>query len=79
MEISGRVVRKPFAVGSKSERLAVLLETADGRDLVLRRRDGNPFQDDVLEALVGQTIRGHGDVHEYLFLLDDWQTVSETR
>jgi hypothetical protein len=75
MKLRGRVVRQPLAAGSKSERLAVVLETDDGRALVLYRRGGNPFRDPVLENLVGQEIAGEGDLHLYTFLLDTWKVI----
>ena len=41
--LEGAVVRAPFGVGSKSEREAVWLETADRR-FVLRRKDGSDLR-----------------------------------
>jgi hypothetical protein len=58
-EFRGKVTRKPFGKGSKSEHLAVVLET-DGGDLVLRRPGGNPIRDPELEQLVGKTISARG-------------------
>jgi hypothetical protein len=71
MECTGTVVRKPFAVGSKSERDAVMLHTAAG-DYVLRILGGNPFADPRLDALVGKRIRAHGELHGYTFIMRDW-------
>ncbi|MBZ5529905.1 MAG: hypothetical protein LAO20_00615 [Acidobacteriia bacterium] len=70
-EISGQVVKGPFATGSKSEHNAIFLISEKGR-YVLRRLGGNPFQDPELEKLVGKTIRGQGVVTDYTFLLSDW-------
>jgi len=61
MELTGRVIKKHIAIGSKSERSAVCL-TSDGREYVLRRKDGNPFYDPELEKLVGKEIRATGDI-----------------
>jgi len=70
-EISGQVVKGDFAKGSKSEREAIYLNSEKGR-YILRRQGGNPFYDPELEKLVGRTIRGHGEVAGYTFLLSEW-------
>jgi len=68
----GQVIKANFAAGSKSERMAVMLDT--GREkLVLRQRGGNPFQDAVLEGLVGRKIKGRGSRSGYTLILDDWE------
>ena len=71
MELTGRVIKKHIAIGSKSERSAVCL-TSDGREYVLRRKDGNPFYDPELENLVGKSIRCTGMVTGYTLLMSDW-------
>jgi hypothetical protein len=72
MRYRGLVVKKPFGVGSKSEHDAVKLVT-DSREYVLRRQDGNPFSDPVLDALVGQTIECDGIVHGYTLIMSSWR------
>ncbi len=72
MTLRGRVLKKPFAVGSKSEREAVVLSTEQG-EYVLRRLGGSAFQDPELEALVGKSIRGEGTLHGYTFILTGWK------
>jgi hypothetical protein len=68
MEKVGKVIRRRIAVGSKSERDALMLSTADG-DFVLRRMGGDPFHDPELEQLVGQTIKSEGELAAgYTFL-----------
>jgi hypothetical protein len=52
-ELTGLVIKAPFALGSKSEHEAILLDTGDKR-YVLRREGGNAFFDPVLEQLVGR-------------------------
>ncbi|MFO0909752.1 MAG: hypothetical protein U0794_15625 [Isosphaeraceae bacterium] len=74
MELTGRVVRSAYAVGTKSERIAVMLETPDGA-YVLRRVGGNAFQDPTLDGLVGQTIRAEGQLHGSTFLMNAWDSV----
>ena len=61
MELTGSVVRKTFAAGSKSEHSAVFLIT-DGGDYKLERAEGNPFHDPELEKLVGKRIAVTGEV-----------------
>lgn len=70
----GTVERKPVAAGSKSERDAVVLTTADGQ-LVLRRRGGHPFADPELDALVGKRIRAHGAEHGQTMIMESWEEV----
>ena len=70
-EYTGKVVRKPFGVGTKSEHDAVCLETG-GRSYVLRRQGGNPFQDPQLDALVGKSIRCKGEVLNYTLIITGW-------
>jgi len=71
----GRVVRKPFAVGSKSEREAIVLQTRSD-EYVLRRHNGNPFRDPELEHLIGKAITCSGDVRGYVFIMKDWHETS---
>ena len=71
MQLTGRVTKKLFAEGSKSEREAVVLVT-DAGEYVLRRKGGNPFFDAELETLVGKSIKGEGDLTGYTFLMTGW-------
>jgi len=61
MHREGLVLRTAIAAGSKSEREAVVLRTADG-DYVLRLAGGPAFADPQLDALVGKRIRADGEV-----------------
>jgi hypothetical protein len=75
MEVSGRVVKRPVAAGSKSERHAVCLETGD-TSYILRRKHGHPFSDDQLEKLVGKQICADGSIiGGGTFLMSDWSEV----
>ncbi len=67
----GKVTKKSFARGSKSEHDAVFLETGQGQ-YVLRRVGGNPFRDPQLEQLVGKTIRCRGEAKGYTLVITDW-------
>jgi hypothetical protein len=72
VEVSGQVVKRSTAVGSKSERIAVWLET-DAGSYLLRRTNGNPFADEKLESLVGKQISAAGDViGGKTFLMSSW-------
>jgi hypothetical protein len=55
----GTVTRGPFGTGSKSERQAIWLETAEGR-LVLRRKNGPAFDDRTLDKYVGKRVTCDG-------------------
>lgn len=57
--VTGHVTRGPFGTGSKSERDAVWIETADGR-WVLRRKGGPAMGDGALDRYVGCTVRCDG-------------------
>jgi hypothetical protein len=70
-EFSGRVAKKRFGSGTKSEHTAIVLETDQG-DFVLRRPGANAFSDPSLDRLVGKTIRCRGRVLEYTLFLADW-------
>ena len=74
MTLSGRVIRKTFGKGSKSEHEAIYLETDRG-EYVLRRRGANPFSDPVLQDLVGKTISATGTIKEYVFFVDEWEVI----
>jgi hypothetical protein len=70
----GEVVLRRIGIGSKSERLAVLLVTQDA-EWVLRRQGGHPLRDPVLEALVGKTIQCEGEVASYALIVSSWEVV----
>jgi hypothetical protein len=65
----GAVVRRPFGTGSKSEREAIWLETADRR-LVLRRKSGPTFDDRTLSKYVGKRVTCDGFVVGYTLLAE---------
>ena len=70
----GKVIRKSFARGSKSQHRAVMLKTDDG-DFKLRIVDGNPFEDPRLTGLVGKTIRCRGQIDDYTLTISQWTEV----
>lgn len=67
--LRGRVAEGPFARGSKSERVAVFLETSAAR-YVLRRRDGPTYADETLRALIGCNVECDGIVVSYVLIVD---------
>ena len=77
MELIGCVVKKLYAAGTKSEREAVMLETAEGV-YVLRRVGGNAFQDPTLNLLVGSRICAKGDLHASTFMMTDWHAIKSS-
>jgi hypothetical protein len=72
--LTGSVIKKLFAQGSKSERQAVMLIT-EKKEYVLRQDGGPVFGDEVIDGLVGKKIKGDGKVLGYTFILSDWEEV----
>jgi hypothetical protein len=72
--LRGRVTRGPYAAGSKSEREAVFIETADARYL-LRRKSGPVFADAELERYVGHAVVCDGFVLGTALLADSIEEV----
>ncbi len=70
--LSGSVIRKAVAQGSKSEHDAVILRTPDGGEYILRRRGGNAFRDEQLDRLVGSSITADGIVAGQVFIMNSW-------
>jgi hypothetical protein len=75
MKYIGTVEHRLVARGSKSERIAIVLVSGQ-QTHVLRRRQGNSFQDSVLDSLVGKTLEVEGDVHDEILHADYWKVVS---
>ena len=69
MVIEGRIEIGPYAPGSKSARKhQVFLVTSDGERLILRRYDGPPMRDEVLEELSGHDVVADGTQRGGLFI-----------
>lgn len=68
-------MKRPYGAGSKSEHVAVMLDTGDGL-YRLRRRGGNPFRDPQLDALVGSTIECEGTLRDQLLIIDSWRALA---
>ena len=67
--LRGRVAEGTFARGSKSEHIAVFLETSVAR-YVLRRRDGPTYADSTLQRLVGCEVECDGILVSYVLIVD---------
>ncbi len=73
MRLRGTVTQRTFAKGSKSDHPGVFLETDAGESFLLRRLDGHPFKDPLLEALVGKRIEASGTKRDYAFFVTSWR------
>ena len=58
-KLRGQVTRGVYGKGSKSEREAVFIDTADGRYL-LRRKSGPAYADPDLERYIGHSVECDG-------------------
>lgn len=74
VELNGKVVKKKFGQGSKTEHDAVCLETDSG-SFVLRRKGGNPFNDPELNKLIGEKISAVGIISNYSFMVSDLKKI----
>jgi hypothetical protein len=67
--ITGTVARGPYGTGSKSERIAVWIDTPQGR-FVLRRKEGPTFGDAALDQYVGKRVTCNGFIVGYSLLAE---------
>lgn len=74
MELRGRVTSKVLHKGTKSEHKGLVLMSLEG-EFKLRRRGGNPFQDEILASLEGREIKGEGIVKKNQFIMSAWEVV----
>jgi hypothetical protein len=58
--LRGRVTQGTYGKGSKSERDAAFIETADTRRYILRRKTGPAFNDTELMQYVGHEVKCDG-------------------
>lgn len=72
-EYSGKVVLEPVYRGSKSERMAVKLDTGDEK-LLLRRAGVRSYRDTELEDLVGKNIKCRGLKRQDRLYLKDFES-----
>ena len=72
--LTGKVIKKTFGKGSKSEHEAVYLDTGE-KTYKLKRAGANPFHDKTLEDLVGKKITATGRLDDYLFVVNEIKEV----
>ena len=60
--LHGWVRQGVYGKGSKSERVAMFIETADGRRYILRRKAGPAFDDSELMQYLGHEVKCDGFV-----------------
>lgn len=72
-EYSGTVVLEPVSMGSKSERMAVQLDTGSEK-LQLRRLGIQRYRDKELESLVGKNVTCHGIERGGRLYLEDFES-----
>jgi spore coat polysaccharide biosynthesis protein SpsF (cytidylyltransferase family) len=65
-EIEGLVVGKKTSVGSKSEHMAVYLDTGE-KSFILRLKGDNPFSHEKLSKLIGKKVIASGFFKDYIF------------
>ena len=73
--LRGHVVRAGYGKGSKSERPALFIETADGRYL-LRRKAGPSFGDTELDSYVGLEVACDGFIVGTTLLADKIRVIA---
>ncbi len=62
-------MKAPFGTGTKSERMAVWIDTPDGR-FVLRRKEGPTYADPALDHYVGKRVQCDGFIVGYTLLAE---------
>ena len=65
--LTGNVIQKKFAEGSKSEHTAIYLQT-ETMSYQLRRLGANAFADPKLKGLVGKKVKAKGLLNDTLFI-----------
>lgn len=70
MRVKGRLVRKRLNRGSKSEHWGFVLETPDGAQMAVEKRDDNPFEQRSLEPLKDRRVEALGEMYRGRLLVD---------
>lgn len=73
VKIAGMVKRALVGEGSKSERHAIVLDSADGKRYILRRHGGPAFADPELETLVGNRLVAEGLETGNTLIMHEWR------
>ena len=71
--VEGQVGHEVVALGSKSEREAVVLTTPSGEKFILRRQHGPAFVDPDLDSLVGHSIKASGLATSGTLIMRHWE------
>jgi tRNA uridine 5-carbamoylmethylation protein Kti12 len=71
--LEGQVAKELSGQGTKSEHEAVYLVISEDTRYKLHRKNGNPFQDEVLDGLVGKYISAKGYLYQSHFIMDSYQ------
>jgi hypothetical protein len=69
----GRLERRRLEQGTKSEHWGMVLVDGEGQAHPLRRTDGNPFKDEVLEGLEGRLLNLQGEHRGASFWVESWE------
>lgn len=72
--LTGVVRRGPFGTGSKSERIAIFVDTDDG-SFVLRRKEGPSYGDPELDRYVGHRVSCDGFILDHTLLAERIRTL----
>ena len=71
MQLTGVVIERAIAQGSKSEQQKAIVLKTDNGDFVLRKNGENPFESSSLRDYVGKQVRVTGNAVDYLFFADN--------
>ncbi len=63
--------------GSKSEHWGFVLETSEGDELAVEKRDDNPFEPRSLEPLADQKVEASGEMYRGRLLIDLIRSVED--
>jgi hypothetical protein len=74
--LRGRITQGTYGKGSKSEREAVFIETADAQRYILRHKTGPAFDDTELMQYVGHEVKCDGFVVGTTLLAERIEVVS---
>jgi hypothetical protein len=79
VRMRGRVARRTYAAGSKSERPAMMIITEDGAEYLLRRVGANPYADPELDTLDGALIEATGRLYRDVLLVEQYRLIDPRR
>ncbi len=68
--VSGRLERRRLNPGSKSEHWGFVVITPAGDQVVVEKRDDNPFESSSLEPLASRSVEAEGEMYRGRLLVD---------